>query len=74
MNNGSSRLEENYAVVGGGRTKTANATKRFFDETGSARKTGAEVNIIFATSTPALGLAECAATQTLHFVDSVPFG
>jgi hypothetical protein len=47
---------------------------RSLEETGSARKTDIEVNVTFWTFTPAFGLAERAATHTLHFADSVPFG
>jgi hypothetical protein len=60
--------------VGGGRTESANATKRSLAETGSARKVDIEVNVVVTTFTPALGLAEWAATHTVHFAESVPFG
>jgi hypothetical protein len=39
-------------------------------ETGSVRRVVMEVNLVFTTFTPALGLAECADTHTVHFAES----
>ena len=64
-------LERSY-TAGGGRTLSANTTKRPLAETGSARKMDVAVNVAFRRFAVALGAAECAATQTVHLAASAP--
>ena len=58
-------------MAGGGRTVSANAMKRCLAETGSARNVDTGVNVALSRVAVAFGAAECAATQTVHFADSL---
>jgi hypothetical protein len=58
-------------AAGGGRTLSANATKRSLEETGLARKMDIGVKAALSRFAMAIGAAECAATQTVHVADSV---
>jgi hypothetical protein len=59
-----------FWALGGGRTLRANATKRFLAETGFARKVDKTTKVVGRGVESALGEAECAAIQTVHFADS----
>jgi hypothetical protein len=60
-------------MAGGGRTLSANATKRPLIERGAARNDDMGANVSCDRFAVALGAAECAVTQIVHLADSVPF-
>src|ERR1700730_2545018 len=54
-------------TVGGGRTLSANVTRRCLAETGSVRKVDTRTSVVFGRAEVAVGEAEWAVTQTVHF-------
>jgi len=58
-------------MAGGGRTLSANATKRCLAETGAALNVDIGVKVACSRFAVAFGAAECVATQTVHLAASV---
>ncbi len=56
--------------MGGGRTLSANATRRCWAETGADWKINGRTNVCLGKTDVACGETECAATQTVHFAAS----